>query len=239
LKGPQGQRAGETTVAVTGTTIGDMVTALNTAFTGKASFALDANGQLQVTPSAAYSGYNLEVTLDTTARGTTGASFSSLFGIGIGQQMALAQNFSLAAGLSNSPQSLAFARPDLTAATPLASAVVTPGDNRGLLALQGLINQAHAFSAAGALPGRSVSLSDYAAAFYQDIASRGTAIDSSKSAEETRLGLAQQNQSAKEGVNLDEELEKMMTLQQAYNAGARLLQVAQQLYDELLRAVGV
>ena len=113
LKGPQGQRVGETTVAVTGTTIGDMVTALNTAFTGKATFALDPNGQLQATPAPAYSGYALEVTLDSTARGTTGASFSSLFGLGIGQQMARAQGFSLAPALNNSPQSLAFAQPNL------------------------------------------------------------------------------------------------------------------------------
>ena len=42
LKGPHGERVGETSIAVTGTTIGDMVTALNTAFTGKATFALDA-----------------------------------------------------------------------------------------------------------------------------------------------------------------------------------------------------
>jgi flagellar hook-associated protein 1 FlgK len=35
LKGPAGQRVGETTVSVTGTTIGDMVAALNSAFTGK------------------------------------------------------------------------------------------------------------------------------------------------------------------------------------------------------------
>ena len=238
LKGPQGQRVGETTVAVTGTTIGDMVTALNTAFTGKASFALDANGQLQVTPAASYSGYDLEVTLDTTARGTTGASFSSLFGMGVGQQMARAQGFSLAPGIAGSPQRLAFAQPSLTAATALGAAVVTPGDNRGLLALQDLINQTHTFDAAGALPARSVTFGDYAAAFYQDVGSRGSAIDSSKSAEDTRLTLAQQNQSEKEGVNLDEELANMMTLQQAYNAGARLLQVAKELYDELLNAVG-
>ena len=239
LKGPQGQRAGETTVAVTGTTIGDMVTALNTAFTGKATFTLDANGQLQATPAAGYNGYNLEVTLDTTQRGTTGESFSSLFGLGIGEQMALAQSFKLAPDLVNSPERLAFAKPALDSSTPLSTPVVTPGDNRGLLALQDVINQTHSFSAAGALPARSMRLGDYAAAFYQDVASRATAIDSSKSAEDTRLRLAQQSQSQKEGVNLDEELQKMMSLQQAYNAGARLLQVAQQLYDELLQAVGV
>ena len=239
LKGPQGQRVGETTVPVTGTTIGDMVTALNAAFTGKATFALDANGQLQATPAAGYSGYDVEVTQDTTQRGTTGESFSSLFGLGIGQQMALAQGFSLVSDMEGSPQRLAFAKPTLDSSTALSTDVVTPGDNRGLLALQDLFNQTQSFSAAGALPARSVTLGDYAAAIYQDVASRGAAIDSSKSAQDTRLTLAQQSQSQKEGVNLDEELAKMMSLQQAYNAGARLLQVAQQLYDQLLQAVGV
>jgi flagellar hook-associated protein 1 FlgK len=234
LKGPQGQRAGETTVAVTGSTIGDMLSALNSAMAGKATFALDANGQMQVTPDPQYSGYDLEVTLDTTIRGTTGESFTSLFGLGSGQKMAMAQNFSLAANLVNSPQSLAFAQPAIGA-----SSVVTPGDNRGLLALQNVMNQTQNFAASGSLPARNVRLSDFAAAFYQDTASRGTSLDAAKSAGDTRRQLAQQKQSEKEGVNLDEELEKMMTLQQAYNAGARLLTVAQQLYDALLQAVGV
>jgi flagellar hook-associated protein 1 FlgK len=238
LKGPQGQRVGETSVAVTGTTIGDMVAALNTAFTGKATFALDANGQLQATPAAGYSGYAVEVTLDTTVRGTTGTSFSALFGLGIGQQMARAQGFSLTSALQNSPQRLAFAQPNLTASTALSTLVATPGDNRGLLALQDLFNQSHSFAAAGALPARNVSFADYASTIYQDVASRGTAIDASKAAGDTRLQLAKQSQSSKEGVNLDEELEKMMVLQQAYNAGARLINVAQQLYDTLLKAVG-
>ena len=237
LKGPAGQRVGETTVAVTGTTIGDMVAALNSAFTGKATFALDPNGQLQVTPAAAYSGYDLEVTLDTTARGTTGESFSSLFGMGTSEQMARAQSFRLADGVANSPEALAFAQPSLTSGSLLGDTVVTPGDNRGLLALQDLVNQTHPFAGAGAIPTRNVTFGDYAAAFYQDVASRGNAIDTSKSAEDTRLNLAKQKQSEKEGVNLDQELENMTVLQQAYNAGARLLQVAKELYDELLQAV--
>jgi flagellar hook-associated protein 1 FlgK len=233
LKGPHGERIGETSVAVTGTTIGDMISALNSAMAGKVSFALDANGQMQITPAPGYSGYDVEVTQDTTMRGTTGESFTSLFGIGVGQKMAMAQNFSLAAALANSPQSLAFAKPTIGG-----TSVVSPGDNRGLLALQDVMNQTHNFDAAGALPARAVRLSDFAAAFYQDTASRGMSIDAAKTAGDTRLQLAQRKQSEKEGVNLDEELEKMMSLQQAYNAGARLLQVAQQLYDALLQAVG-
>jgi flagellar hook-associated protein 1 FlgK len=237
LKGPHGERVGETTVPVTGTTIGDMVTALNTAFTGKATFTLDANGALQVSPAAAYSGYDLEVTSDSTARGTTGESFTSLFGLGINQAIERAQGFGIVSALNNSPERLAFAQPTLTAATPLASSVVTPGDNRGLLALQDLANQTHGFAAAGDLPARSITFSDYAAAFYQDVASRGTAVDDFKNAADTHLSLAQQSQSSKEGVNLDQELEQMMVLQQAYNSGARLIQVSKQLFDELMNAV--
>jgi flagellar hook-associated protein 1 FlgK len=238
LKGPHGERVGETSVAVTGTTIGDMVTALNTAFTGKATFALDANGQMQVTPAAGYSGYELEVTLDSTARGTTGVSFSSLFGMGIGEKMARARDFSLSSALQGSPQLLAFAQSALNAATALSSVVAAPGDNRGLLALQNLINQPHAFSPAGDLSGRSVTFNDYTAAFYQEVASRGNAIEASKTAEDARLQVATKNQSEKAGVNLDEELANMIALQQAYNAGGRLIQVVQQLSDELMKVVG-
>jgi flagellar hook-associated protein FlgK len=38
-------------------------------------------------------------------------------------------------------------------------------------------------------------------------------------------------------VNIDEELSNMMMLQQAYNAGARLIKVADQLYEQLLNIV--
>jgi len=237
LKGPNGERVNEVTVNVTGTTIGDMISALNSAFAGNASFALDANGQLQMTPAAAYQRYELEVSLDTTTRGGTGESFTSLFGIGSGEAMARAQAFSLTPDVAGSAQRLAFAKPGLDQSTAPGASVVSPGDNRGMLGLQDVINQAHDFPRSGSLPARTASFTDYAAAFYQDIAGRSTAIDSSKTAQASRLKLAQENQSHFEGVNLDEELEKMMVLQQAYNAGARLIKLAQDLYDELLNAV--
>ena len=237
MRGPDGRRVNEVTVAVTGTTVGDMVTALNTAFAGTATFALDANGQLQVTPGAGYERYELEVRLDTTQRGTTETSFTSLFGIGTGEALARASEFNLTPSISGSAANLAFARPTLSATTALGATVVTPGDNRGLLALQDALNQPQTFAKAGALPGRTAGLTDYAAAFYQDVSSRTTAIDFNRNAQSTRLTNAQQTQSRVEGVNLDEELEKMMVYQQAYNAGARLITVVQQLYDELLDAV--
>jgi flagellar hook-associated protein 1 FlgK len=83
-----------------------------------------------------------------------------------------------------------------------------------------------------------VTFNDYTAALYQEVASQGNSIDISKKAEDTRLQVATQNQSSKSGVNLDEELANMIVLQQAYNAGARLITMAQQLSDELMKAVG-
>ena len=44
-------------------------------------------------------------------------------------------------------------------------------------------------------------------------------------------------QTAYEGVNLDEELILMTTYQQAFNASARMIQAAKDLYDTLLGMV--
>lgn len=44
-------------------------------------------------------------------------------------------------------------------------------------------------------------------------------------------------QTAHEGVNLDEELVLMTTYQQAFNASARLIQAAKDMYDTLMGMV--
>jgi hypothetical protein len=89
---------------------------------------------MQVTPAANYSDYDLEVTLDTTSRGTTGESFSSLFGMGTSEEMARAQSFRLASGVAASPQALAFAnlrcRPVRYWATPWSPPATTAAFSR-------------------------------------------------------------------------------------------------------------
>ena len=51
---------------------------------------------------------------------------------------------------------------------------------------------------------------------------------------EALLTEAQARQTSHEGVNLDEELVMMTTYQQAFNASARLIQAAKDMYDTLL-----
>jgi len=236
LKGPDGQVAKQANVTVTaGMTIGDIVSALNTSFGGAATFALDSNGALSMTPSAANQNYQLNVTNDTTSRGTTGMSFTQLFGLGITQAAAPATNFIVNPAITAEPGLLAFGQPSIDASTVAGDTIVSHGDARGILALQNLSSVRQSFAAVGALGAQSASLSDFAGAFYQDVATRSQTATAANTAQTDRLTEAQQRQSSDSGVNLDEELSNMMMYQQAYGAGARILNVVDQLYNTLLQ----
>ena len=236
LKGPDGQIAKQASVTVTaGMTIGDVVSAMNTAFGGAATFALGSNGALSMTPAAPYANYKLNVTNDTTARGTTGMSFTQLFGLGITEASTPATNFTVNPAIGEQPGLLAFGQPSITPASVAGDAIVSHGDARGILALQNLSSTRQSFGAVGALGAQSATLSDFAGAFYQDVATRSQAASTANTAQTDRLTEAQSRQSSDSGVNLDEELSNMMMYQQAYGAGARILNVVQQLYDTLLQ----
>ena len=236
LKNPNGTIDKQASVTITaGMTIGDVVTALNTSFGTAGSFALGSDGSLKFTPSSGNSADSLNVTADTTQRGTTGMSFTQLFGIGVNQAAVQAQGFSVNANMVSSPSSLPFAQSNITATTVAGDSILGSGDARGLIALQNLANARQNFSAAGGMGAQVSTLSDYAANFYQDVSTRSDAASTASTTQGDRLSEAQARQSSESGVNLDEELSNMMIYQQAYAAGARMLQVGQSLYDTLLQ----
>jgi flagellar hook-associated protein 1 FlgK len=184
--------------------------------------------------SSNYSGYQIGVTGDTTARGNTGISFTELFGIGAGAAATQAQDFSLNPAIAANPGLLAFATPQLTSATATGDTVVGHGDSSGLLALQNLDTASQSFSSVGNLGAQLNSLGNYAGLLYQDVATRSNTITSNQTAQDDRLQEAQSRQSSNSGVNLDEELSNMMTYQRAYSAGARMLTTVDALYQTLL-----
>jgi len=49
---------------------------------------------------------------------------------------------------------------------------------------------------------------------------------------------AEQNRTAVSGVNLDEEASKLLQYQQAYQASAKMVQVAQSIFDTLIQTLG-
>ncbi|HTU00101.1 MAG TPA: flagellar hook-associated protein FlgK [Rhizomicrobium sp.] len=234
LKGSDGSIVKQATVNITaGMTIGNVISAMNTAMGGTVSFALNSDGSISET--AANPSDNLTVTSDSTQRGSTGMSFSELFGIGDQQAANFASSFSVNPALVSSPQNLSFAQADIDSTTVAGDSIIGHGDSSGALALQNVGTATQSFAAAGNFSARSGTLNDYAASFYQDVALASSTATSNQTAQDDRLQEAQSRQSSNSGVSLDEELTNLTTYQQAYSASARILTVVDQMYDTLLQ----
>ncbi|MGH8795894.1 MAG: flagellar hook-associated protein FlgK [Caldimonas sp.] len=112
---------------------------------------------------------------------------------------------------------------------------VPAGDNGNANAFLGLldvpfIGQA---SASGSAPGQTIT-DAYASA----LAGIGVRVQSAKLSADQSASIAtdaQTAESSKSGVNLDEEAARLIQFQQSYQAAARMLQVAQTLFDSLLQ----
>ena len=77
-------------------------------------------------------------------------------------------------------------------------------------------------------------MSRYASELSGDIGSRAASAESRAKAAEAVQVEARQRQASYEGVNLDEELVNLTTYQQAFNASARMIQAAKDMYDVLI-----
>ena len=231
LRGPNSEIAADVTITfpVAGGTIQDIVNQLNTDFTGVGQFALDANGALAFTPAATHVDFKLAVVSDTTDRGGTGVSATTLFGIGQNFITDAAQAVKVKDAFRANVNLLALAKLDLTGQPAL-----TVGDGRGALALQAITDEVVTFSAVGNLSAVTTSLSDYAASVISDIAVRAEqaqAFESDTVALETELEIRISQVS---GVNLDEELGNMILFQNAFNASARMIATAREMFEVLL-----
>ena len=233
--GESGSRLRDIQVAVpAGGTVGDLLTALNDPATGVGrfgSFALGSDGSLSFT------GYGsppptMSVLEDRTVQVPSGVSVTELFGIGGGVRSSRADGFSLRTDIRQSPAKLALAQLNLAAAT--GTSALSTGDGRGALLLADAGERATTFAPAGDSAGGVISVSRYASELSGEIGGKAAA---AKNRNDTAAALATEasaRQTAYEGVNLDEELVLMTTYQQAFNASARMIQAARDMYDTLL-----
>ena len=235
LKGPDGDIVKNVSVTTTtGQTIGDVVTALNVSMGGAATFTLGSDGSITTATSALYPGYSVNVTGDSTVRGNTGVSFSTLFGLGANGQAAQSTGFAVTSTVAGNPGRVGFATPKLTSSSVAGDTIVSAGDNSGAIALQNAINTTRNFKTAGGIAAQASSLSDYAASFYQNLSTQSNNVTANQTTQDDRLSEAQSRLSSNSGVNLDEELMALTSYQQAYSAGARMLSVVDKLYQTLL-----
>ena len=216
-----------------GGTMQDLLDTLNASGTGVGlygSFGLDSNGKLAFTSNTSLA-VSLSVTEDKSARGTDGPSFSQLFGIGVLERTSRAGRLNVDATLMGDPTKLSINKLDLTVAP--GQSAIRPGDGKGALAISQAGDVSAGFEAAGTLGKVSMTVSRYASEFGGGIGRQAEAADTrAKSSASVSTEATARRQSV-EGVNLDEELVRLTTYQQAFNASARMIQAAKELFDVL------
>jgi flagellar hook-associated protein 1 FlgK len=104
------------------------------------------------------------------------------------------------------------------------------GDNRNARRLADLQD-------ANLMIGGTASIADTYGALIADVATRTHQAGSAAGVQKHLLGQAESAKSEVSGVNLDEEAADLVRFQQAYQAAAQVISVANSLFDSLLAAV--
>lgn len=220
-----------------GGTAGDLITTLNDPVLGVGrfgSFTLGTDGALTFTGFGSPPP-RLSVLEDKTTQIPSGVSVTELFGLDGGVRASRADGFSLRTDIRQSPSKLSLAQLNLSAAA--GTPALSPGDGRGALVLADAGERSANFQAAGGSSGGPISVSRYASELSGEIGGRAASAKNARDTAEALFTEASSRQTAQEGVNLDEELVLMTTYQQAFNASARLIQAAKDMYDTLLGMV--
>jgi len=215
----------------------DLLNSLNNNTTGVGlygSFSLDANGVLSFAGSAPLDA-KLSVVTDNTERGAGGPTISQFFGLGVLERSARAGRFQVNPTLLSDPTKMSVGQLDTTAA--VGQVAVRPGDGLGALAIGTSGDVPTLFQAAGSLGQVTMTLSRYASEFGGTIGRVAAAAETRKESSEAVSREANNRRQAVEGVNLDEELVNLTTYQQAFNASARMIQAASDLFDVLVNMV--
>lgn len=234
IRDDSGRVVAERSIAAVAGSLNGMIAAVNAVGTGIGPYGAFSNpsvqgGEVSLTMAQ---GYRLEVVSDGSDRAGTGVSFSELFGIGPSVTASRARELALRSDISADPARLATARPDLTGT--IGARVLEAGDQRGAQALAAARTDSRRIPAAGALPEQTISIDRYTALVAGDIGRRAADAERTAQSSQAVLTAAQERRSSQEGVNLDDELVKMTRYQQSYQAAARLIQAAQDMWDVLL-----
>ncbi|GAA4033899.1 flagellar hook-associated protein FlgK [Sphingomonas rosea] len=230
LRGPDGRVLAQATVnPVAGGTFGDIVADLNAgplAAFGTAS--LDARGRLAFTPVASLPTASLGVVTDTSDRYGTGRSLTSLL-LPSGMETGLG-GAEVRPDMAASAKRLPLARLDIAAA--VGTRAVGTGDSRGANAF---VDQLRAAVDLGR--GRISGMESFASFVLGQAGLDASGAKDRVADMEARKADAVNRRDSYSGVNIDEELASLVTLQNSYSAAARVMTTATQMYDTLIGMV--
>jgi flagellar hook-associated protein 1 FlgK len=224
------------TIPAGAATIGDLITSLNSTIGSYGSFSLDAQGHLAFAPTRAYAGTTVSVITDNTSNNAGGPSLSQMLGIGWTTQAGRTGSFSIRSDIAANPSLLSLAQLDLSQTVNGLPALAV-GDGRGAMAMANSGSATVTFSAAGALKSLSTTVANYGSQLAGQMGAMATNAQAQDQASTALLNQATAQRSAVEGVNLDNELVNLTTYQQSYNASARLIQAAKDMYTTLINMI--
>jgi flagellar hook-associated protein 1 len=239
ITGPNGEVFASRSMTVPVGTVADLMAVMNdntTGFGQYGGFNLAANGTLAWSPDPGYATSRMEMTADTGPRGTTQQSLGQLFGLSQAAREQRASGLQLNAAIKADPRKLGFAQPQMAGATP-GSLIVGMTDSRGAQALSGVINQRFDFAPVPGGASTTMRLADYLSTLGGDVAASASAAESARNNASALKDEATTRRSNVEGVNMDEELIKLTSYQQAYAAAARMMTAVDEMFETLLRAV--
>ena len=214
-------------------TMTELLAALNDPTTGvgaHGSFSLNGAGEMIFTGHGAPPS-TMSVIEDGTRQVPSDVSMSELFGLG-GARASRSGGFSVRGDIVKDPTRLALAQLNLGAAA--GTPALSKNDGSGGRLLAKADQNAASFAAAGGSGAVNMSLARYAAEFSGEIGGKATIAKTRATNANTLYQEASARRSSVEGVNMDEELVLMTTYQQAFNASARLIQAASEMYDTLI-----
>jgi flagellar hook-associated protein 1 FlgK len=207
------------------------------------SAAIGADGNLEITLANSGQGLAIDegdssVTFADAAGRDRDYGLSHYFGLNdfLVQDGGRPSDFAVRADIQADPSQLSTARLDVTA-SPLSATLGGAGDNRGVQALADALSSAQPVIARGGLPAKSVTLATYAGDIIARSASLADNAKQAASRDQTLAETLQYRAAEVSGVNLDEEMARLVQLQQAYAASARIVTVTNDLFGELLDMV--
>ncbi|HEX7005741.1 MAG TPA: flagellar hook-associated protein FlgK [Alphaproteobacteria bacterium] len=212
--------------------VNDIVNAINTAF-GAAATASVVNGRLQI--AATNGAHGIAINEGTSAIGTQG--FSHYFGLNdlfvSDGGTSLARSMRVRSDLIASPYVLSRGELSMTAAVPGDTALAS-GNNIVAARLAEAFNRGVSFAAAGGLPATTTTLADYSGQILGLNATAAANATSTLGYQQSLFNDLRFRADSVSGVNLDEEMASLITLQRNFGAVSRVINTASELMDVLL-----
>ncbi|MCX7628944.1 MAG: flagellar basal body protein [Geminicoccaceae bacterium] len=217
-----------------------LVSDLDTALAGYGDAAVDAQGRLRIALSA---GYGIALSEGDSAISFTDApghdwtyGFAHYFGLNdlLVSEPGRPSRMGVHETLRADPGRLATARLAVDPGPPPSAALGGPGDPRGVQGLVAAFQREIETVARGRLSAVRTTVGGYAADLVAAHAAATREAEAEAGADRALVTELETRWSAVSGVNLDEELSRLVLYQQAYTVSARIVEITDRLFDELL-----